>query len=78
MIISQIDQDSVAMSQTNPQSQNQKKVKTKEELAELRKQMMKKRKTAGSVQQMENAFENYPGGNLHTENNIYGQQLITL
>ena len=50
MIVSQIDQDSVAMSQTNPQNQNTKKVKTKEELAELRKQMMKKRKTAGSVQ----------------------------
>ena len=40
--------------------------------------MMKKRKTAGSVQQLESTFENYPGGNLHTENNIYGQQLVTL
>ena len=58
MIVSQVDQDSVAMSQVNPQ--NNKKVKTKEELAELRKQMMKKRKNAGSVQQVENAFESYP------------------
>ena len=50
MIVSQVDQDSVAMSQTNHQNQTQQTVKTNEELAELRKQMMKKRKTAGSVQ----------------------------
>lgn len=52
-----------------PKQKQEKQVKTKEELAELRKQMMKKRKTAASVQgeANHNQFEN-PYGITLTEN----------
>ena len=70
------------MSQQAKDASTVRKTKTKEELAELRKQMMKKRKTATSAQANEqpdqrHQFDNPYGICLLTENPNYGAQTFT-
>ena len=70
------------MSQQAKDQSTVRKTKTKEELAELRKQMMKKRKTATSAQGNEqpgdkNQFDNPYGICLLTENPNYGAHMYS-
>lgn len=69
-----LDQDSAAMSQHQAKEGAPKKLKSKEELAELRKQMMKKRVTSVSAQAIEQPgflnIESPYGFNLMTDHQV--------